>query len=290
MPELPEVETVRRGLASRLNGFEIKYVEVRRERAIASPGGSFSFEQNLPGLFVGEWIRRGKYLIASLHQNPNRKKNQSQTNKGGWLVVHLRMTGYFQWHSEETAPCPHTRVRIWNPKDEELRFVDMRSFGQMWWIPPHQKPESVIKGLGNLGPEPFSKEFNANYLLEKFKKSNRPIKSSLLDQSLVAGAGNIYADESLFAAGIKPQTPSCKLKKQQLENLCNSLKTILEISIGVGGTTFSDFRDLEGLNGNYGGQAWIYRRANKTCRKCGARIMREKISGRSSHWCPSCQV
>ncbi len=290
MPELPEVETVRRGLEDRLANFQIKRVEVCRERAIASEGGSKKFVQMLKDAYFGNWLRRGKYLIADLHnESPSSLFKTEAFPQKGYLGVHLRMTGHFQLHDSPSSPCSHTRVRIWGLQNQELRFVDTRSFGQMWWVPPGEKIETIIKGLGKLGPEPFSKSFNAKYLQNRLKRSKRPIKSALLDQSLVAGAGNIYSDESLFLAGILPQTPSCKLNLNQIEKLCSSLIETLRISIGEGGTTFSDFRDLEGINGNYGGQAWVYGRAKQPCRLCGEYIAKGKLGGRSTHWCPSCQ-
>ena len=122
MPELPEVETVRRGLASHLNSFVIQQVEILRERAVASPGGVNAFCNGLRGQSVGEWTRRGKYLMASLHQ-------QGTHRTSGVWGVHLRMTGQFQWHDEPSDPCKHTRARFWNEQGQELRFVDRRSFG-----------------------------------------------------------------------------------------------------------------------------------------------------------------
>ena len=277
MPELPEVETVRRGLADRLESFVIDRIEVCRSRAIAGPGGPEHFVAGVTGSRVGDWTRRGKYLMAQL-----------EPDRGVW-GVHLRMTGQFQWHGQPNAPCRHTRVRLWNRDGEELRFVDVRSFGEMWWVPPGEPVESVITGLRRLGPEPFSPDFSGEYLQTKLRGSQRPIKTALLDQSLVAGAGNIYADESLFAAGLAPLTPAGALSLAQLNRLRDALVEVLTISIGAGGTTFSDFRDLEGVNGNYGGQAWVYRRGGEPCRKCGTLIRREKLSGRSTHWCPACQ-
>jgi formamidopyrimidine-DNA glycosylase len=144
-------------------------------------------------------------------------------------------------------------------------------------------------GLARLGPEPFSPQFNSRWLRERLRGSQRPIKSALLDQSLVAGVGNIYADEALFTAGIAPDTPSARLSEAQLQVLRDALVEVLRISIGAGGTTFSDFRDLQGVNGNYGGQAWVYRRGGQPCRRCGATIQRVRLGGRSSHWCPQCQ-
>ena len=280
MPELPEVETVRRGLQRQTTGLEIARVLVHRPRVIAAPAQDpAEFCRALSGRTVQEWRRRGKYLIAAL-------------DRGQW-GVHLRMTGHFHWleriSAATTAPCRHTRVQIWNSNGDELRFVDIRSFGQMWWVPHGLASETVITGLNRLGPEPFSEAFSAEHLQQRLKGSTRPIKNALLDQSLVAGVGNIYADESLFAAGILPQTRSNQLGRNQLERLRQALVEVLQTSIGAGGTTFSDFRDLTGTNGNYGGVAWVYRRFGQPCRHCGTPILRERLAGRSSHWCPTCQ-
>ncbi len=291
MPELPEVETVRRGLADRLVNFQIERIDVCRPTCIASPGGPKEFITKLQGALVGDWERRGKYLLSRLLKKSDLSTNCStEFADGGLWGIHLRMTGHFQLFDEPNEPCSHTRVRIWSYQGQELRFIDTRSFGQMWWVPPGITAEKIIKGLKTLGPEPFSKSFNASYLSDRLKNSKRAIKSSLLDQSVVAGAGNIYSDESLFSAGILPHTQSKDLNYNQLKKLCQSLVDVLKISIGKGGTSFSDFRDLKGLNGNYGGQAWVYQRSGKPCRVCGTQIQKEVISGRSSHWCPKCQT
>lgn len=281
MPELPEVETVRRGLERQLGGFRIERVEVLRDRAIAFPDGVAAFCTALEGTVVGPWSRRGKYLMAALGRGDA---------DGGLWGVHLRMTGQFIWIEEPRDPCRHTRVRLWNAEGAELRFIDVRSFGQMWWVPPGLPAEAVITGLRKLGPEPFDPAFTAGYLRERLQPSRRSIKAALLDQELVAGVGNIYADESLFAAGIAPATEASLLGLERLERLRGALVRVLEASIGAGGTTFSDFRDLSGTNGNYGGQAWVYRRSGQPCRLCGTPILRQRLVGRSSHWCPSCQA
>ena len=281
MPELPEVETVRKGLEKLLNNFYVERIEVLKERSIASIGGSKSFIDNIKNSYLGRWERRGKYLIGGLQTKENNSK--------GFLVVHLRMTGQFKLIDKQTHPCKHTRVRFFEEKGKELRFIDIRNFGQMWYVPSSKSIPEIVSGIRRLGPEPFSADFNSRYLKKYLKKKTRSIKSALLDQGTVAGVGNIYADESLFDAGINPKTKSRSLKSSELKRLCNSLIKILNISIGEGGTTFSDFRDLEGVNGNYGGQAWVYRRSGKSCKKCGEKILREKICGRSTHWCPNCQ-
>ncbi len=291
MPELPEVETVRLGLQRQTQDFLIAKVEVLRDRAIAAPPDPALFRLALEGCRIQQWSRRGKYLLAEL-------RDPDDEQAGIW-GVHLRMTGQFLWLEApegngdgkgDPGPGQHTRVRIWERSGAELRFIDTRSFAQMWFVPPGRAVESVISGLGRLGPEPFDPGFSASYLRERLRGSQRPIKNALLDQSLVAGIGNIYADESLFAAGILPQTPSGTLGSRRLEGLRRAVVEVLQNSIGAGGTTFSDFRDLTGTNGNYGGQAWVYRRSGLPCRRCDTTLMRHRLAGRSTHWCPRCQT
>ena len=159
----------------------------------------------------------------------------------------------------------------------------------MWWIKQGLSTNKIIKGLGSLGPEPFSEEFDAKYLKKVISKRTKSIKAILLDQTIVAGIGNIYADESLYSAGISPFREAKTIKKYELINLKESIVNVLKKSIGSGGTTFSDFRDLAGENGNFGLQTNVYRRTGKKCRKCGNFIERQKIVGRSTHWCPNCQ-
>ena len=271
---------MRRGLERQLHDFSIDRIEVLRARAVAWPPDPELFCVALQGCRVGHWQRRGKYLIAALEQ---------QGEPAGHWGVHLRMTGQFLWLEQPREPCSHTRVRLWSGSGQELRFVDTRSFGQMWWVPPGQPPEAVITGLQKLGPEPFSDGFNPTYLAQRLAGSSRPIKSALLDQALVAGVGNIYADESLFLSGIAPSTASGRIGLARLETLHAALVEVLHTSIGAGGTTFSDFRDLSGTNGNYGNAAWVYRRGGEPCRVCGTTIRRDRLGGRSSHWCPQCQ-
>ncbi len=292
MPELPEVETVRRGLEQKLNNFIIKNVEVCRDSTVAFPTKKNEFIKGLNNSLIYKWDRRGKYLIAELKkiENENIQFNEKITLKhNGFLVVHLRMTGYFKFIDNFTKPCKHTRIRFFDKNNNELRYIDVRSFGQMWWIKEGLSPYKIIKGLGSLGPEPFSMDFNENYLKEVISKRKKSIKAILLDQTIVAGIGNIYADESLYSAGISPFREARTIKKNELIKLKESIVNVLEKSIGSGGTTFSDFRDLEGENGNFGLQTNVYRRTGKKCRKCGNFIERQKITGRSTHWCPKCQ-
>ncbi|MFY8149458.1 MAG: DNA-formamidopyrimidine glycosylase [Prochlorococcaceae cyanobacterium] len=281
MPELPEVETVRRGLEQRTCGHTFTEVKVLLDRTIAAPAAPELFCAALQGSRVRRWRRRGKYLLAELEDRDG--------HEAGTWGVHLRMTGQFLWLEQPAPPCAHTRVQFFEEGGAELRFLDTRTFAQMWWVPPGEPEERVITGLQRLGPEPFSDSFSAAYLRRALAKSQRPIKNALLDQRLVAGVGNIYADESLFAAGIRPHTPAARLQPPRLEALRTALVEVLQTSIGAGGTTFSDFRDLTGRNGNYGGEAWVYRRGGEPCRRCGSILRRDKLAGRSTHWCPQCQ-
>jgi len=291
LPELPEVETVRRGLEQKLNNFIIKKVEVCRDSTVAFPSNKEEFTRELRNSLIYKWDRRGKYLIAQLKEveNENIQFPLENSQNNGILVVHLRMTGYFKFIENSIHPSKHTRIRFFDKNNNELRYVDVRSFGQMWWINKGLSLNKIIKGLGSLGPEPFSKEFDANYLKKVISKRTKSIKAILLDQTIVAGIGNIYADESLYSAGISPFREARTIKKNELIKLRESIVTVLKKSIGSGGTTFSDFRDLEGENGNFGLQTNVYRRTGKECRKCGNLIERQKITGRSTHWCPKCQ-
>ncbi|MCS7225436.1 MAG: DNA-formamidopyrimidine glycosylase [Gloeomargarita sp. SKYB31] len=272
MPELPEVEIVRRGLDNLTPGLVISDVMVLRpDCVVGSPG---SLQQGLSGQTVGAWRRRGKYLIGQL------------ANDGHW-VIHLRMTGQLLWITNSQPLAVHTRARVFFDNGAELRFVDQRTFGRWWWVPPGQAITEVVTGLQPLGPEPW--ECTTAALFHRCQSTSRPIKTALLDQTWIAGLGNIYADESLFLSGIHPRTPCNQLSAQRVEQLRHAIIKVLETSIALGGTTFSHFRHIQGMNGHYLDQAWVYGRAGQPCRVCGTVIQRTKIAGRSSHWCPRCQ-
>ncbi|MGP1387113.1 MAG: DNA-formamidopyrimidine glycosylase [Thainema sp.] len=280
MPELPEVETVRRGLEAVTLDQSIIEGEVLLDRTVAYPAVPTEFVNGVVGTAISGWHRRGKYLLAQL---------QRQEQAAGWLGVHLRMTGQLLWLDPAEPVQKHCRVRLFFDARRELRFVDQRTFGRMWWVPPGQPPESIITGLQKLGAEPLSDEFSLDYFSRVLKNRRRPIKNALLEQSLIAGIGNIYADEALFMSHIHPLTLASELQSAQLEKLHAAIIEVLETSIGEGGTTFSDFRDIQGVNGNYGGLAWVYGRDRTPCRVCGTTIERIKLAGRSAHFCPQCQ-
>jgi len=275
VPELPEVETVRLGLNQVTLNQPIQGGDVLLDRTVAYPVSSIDFLMGLNGASIVQWHRYGKYLLAELSD--------------GWLGVHLRMTGQLLWLNQTDPLHKHTRVRLFFADDRELRFVDQRTFGQMWRVPSDRDPKTIITGLQRLGPEPFSVEFSDSYLTQQLKNRRRPIKTALLDQSLVAGVGNIYADEALFLTGIRPETLCADLNPAKIQQLRSNVIRVLRDSINARGTTFSDFRDVSGVNGNYGGIAWVYARDGEACRTCETVIQRLKLAGRSSHFCPNCQ-
>ncbi len=281
MPELPEVETVCRGLNQLTSNQVIKGGEVLLLSTLAYPFSVDQFWQQLRDVRIQTWQRRGKYLLAVL---------ENATGKSaGYLGVHLRMTGQLLWVKAHEERSRHTRIYFECENGQELRFVDIRTFGKIWAIPPDVKPEMIMTGLQKLGPEPFSTDFSVSYLQQKLNKSQRSLKTTLLDQRLVAGLGNIYADEVLFRSGIRPTVFGNTLKLNQIEKLHQMIIEVLQTAIAAGGTTFSDFRDVTGINGNYGGIAWVYGREDEPCRVCGTPIERVKLAGRSSHFCPQCQ-
>ena len=280
MPELPEVETVRKGLNQLTLNQEITGGDVLLNRTIAYPFSVDEFVDGIEKNAIATWHRRGKYLLAEL----------SSPSSTSWLGVHLRMTGQLLWLHRDEPLHKHTRVRLFFGDQQELRFVDQRTFGKIWWVPPGVAVESIITGLAKLAADPFSPEFTVEYLASKLKNRRRPIKTALLDQSVVAGLGNIYADEALFKSGILPETLCIDLQLKQIELLRTAIIQVLETSIEAGGTTFSNFLNVKGTNGNYGGVAWVYNRAGEPCRVCDTPIQRIRLAGRSSHFCSECQT
>ncbi|MGL4622850.1 DNA-formamidopyrimidine glycosylase [Chroococcidiopsis sp.] len=309
MPELPEVETVRRGANQVTLNREITGGDVLLDRTIAYPFSVADFLNGISGKAIAQWHRRGKYLLAELVRGSReqgagsrgkRAEEAAQNSKfkiqnskfkinSEFLSVHLRMTGQLLWLPQDEPLHKHTRVRLFFAENWELRFVDQRTFGQMWWVPPERAVESVVTGLATLGPDPFSSDFSVEYFAAKLRDRRRPIKNALLDQSIVAGIGNIYADEALFRAGVQPQTLCADLRSPQISRLRTAILEVLEASINAGGTTFSNFLNVQGVNGNYGGVAWVYNRAGKLCRICNTPILKLRLAGRSAHFCPQCQ-
>ncbi|NJN75865.1 MAG: DNA-formamidopyrimidine glycosylase [Synechococcaceae cyanobacterium RL_1_2] len=275
MPELPEVETVCRGLNQKTLRQPLTTPEVLLARSLAWPSME-QFQQAIAGNKFERWFRRGKYILATM---------ADQSHVG----VHLRMTGQLLWLKSHEPLQKHTRVRFLFEGDRELRFVDTRTFGKVWHVPPGQPVETIITGLQKLGPEPWAEEFTPAYVAEQLQRRNCPIKTVLLNQMFVAGLGNIYADEVLFVSGIKPDTSCRQIHAKQIPLIHHAIQEVLTKAINKGGTTFSDFLNLLGVSGNYGDVAWVYGRTGKPCKTCGTAIEKIKLGGRSSHFCPQCQ-
>lgn len=281
MPELPEVETVRIGLDQVTINKNIKGGEVLLGRSIAYPFSVEEFLAGITGTQLQQWQRRGKYLLGELID----RRHQPQ----GWLGVHLRMTGQLLWVNQAEAIHKHTRVRLFFDNQQELRFVDQRTFGKVWWVPPNLEIPTIISGLKLMGVEPLSVEFTPEYLATKLHQRRRVIKTALLDQTIVAGIGNIYADEALFLSRINPNILCADLTLEEITRLQKAIIQVLETSLKHGGTTFSNFLNVQGINGNYGGVANVYNRSGLPCKVCQTPILKIRLGGRSSHFCPQCQ-
>lgn len=268
LPELPEVETVVRGLREHLAGRTITGVEVFWPRSIAAPAPDV-LAAELPGRCVRAVDRRGKFIVLRLDR--------------GDLLVHLRMTGQLlvmpggQAHS-----LRHVRVAM-SLGELRLLFNDSRKFGRIALVP------NAAEWLSGLGPEPFDPRLTADALHERLRGRRLAIKALLLDQRWLAGVGNIYADEALHAAHIAPQRPACALTHAEAEALLASLRSKLEEAIEHRGTTLSDYRDADGQSGQHQRALRVYGRAGEACSCCGCTIARVRLNGRSSYYCPHCQ-
>jgi formamidopyrimidine-DNA glycosylase len=273
MPELPEVETIRRDLESIIQGKIIKDVRLYYDGFVKYPGRD-AFTANLKGKEVLGTGRRGKYLFLHLSQDMS-------------LVIHLRMTGRILYYPEGTPPLTHTRGVFVFAGGEELHFHDVRKFGTMWLISPATL--SCITGLKALGPEPLEAKFSVDFLCRQCQKTRSPIKSLLLSQKAAAGIGNIYADEALFRAGVNPKRPCDTLSKKEVKRLWSGIREVLQEGLDARGTSMRDYLDARGSSGSFQDCLKVYGHKGKPCPRCGCIIEREKIAGRSSHYCPACQ-
>lgn len=274
MPELPEVETVRRGLEKRLPGLRITRAQVLKPMSIGYPKPR-KFEGGLAGKQFAAIQRRGKYLICAL-------------DGGDRLCVHLGMSGRLTLMDKHPPVNSHVRVRIFLSDDRELRFEDMRIFGRMWYLPAKDTFEEIIPGLASLGREPLE-NLDVEYLKQSLAKRKQNIKAVLLDQTVIAGLGNIYADETLFLSGVHPERPAQSLKTDELARLIDNAREVLQNAIGLGGSTLRNYVDSDGVNGNYQHTAYVYARKGEPCRTCASKIEMVRLAGRSSHYCPQCQ-
>ncbi len=272
MPEGPEVETVRRTLEPHLTGRGIRSVRVLLPRIIRRPDPE-DFRAGLAGGRVHGVLRRGKYLVLDLGER-------------GRLVVHLMMSGQLVWAARPEAAAEHTRVVLGLDDGSELRMVDARTLGGLWLLGPE---EAGPRGLERLGADPIAEGVDAALWRRRFAGRRAPIKALLLDQAVVAGVGNIYADEALFAARIHPATEAGRLGADPIERLARAVEDVMREAVAHRGTTLRSYADGEGQPGGHGPHLMVYGRTGQSCRLCGESIVKIKVAGRGTHLCSRCQ-
>lgn len=273
MPELPEVETIRRDLVKSIVGLTIIDIDLRLPKLIRGYSAE-EFVRRLKGAKVLEAGRRAKMLILK--------------TSAGELLIHLKMSGRLIYCPAACLEEKHTHVIFFMDNGSELRFVDMRKFGFFRLVADSEL--STIPELANLGPEPLDislSEFTR--LINKKKTSKRSIKALLMDQSFVAGIGNIYADEVLFAAGVMPSRPVLSMTEGETAAIHHQIRTVLSLAVKNRGTSFSQYVDASGQTGRHQEQLKVYRQTGKSCPRCGKPIERIKLGGRGTHFCSDCQ-
>ncbi len=286
MPELPEVETVVRGL----NGLIIdkKVVTVKCDNPKSFPNDQSQIDNFLIGAKVRRAKRRAKLIIIDLSTDYS-------------LVVHLKMTGQLVYKGEQNWGAGHpndsligqlpdksTRVIIEFADQTKLYFNDQRKFGWMKLLPTVEVAELAF--VKKLGPEPLADDFSLVVFKKRLARKQRSnIKAAILDQTVLAGIGNIYADESLFLAGVHPRTLVGELTDQQLKKLHQTIRQVLQKSIDLGGSSSRNYVDATGAKGNYLNWAFVYKRDQQPCRQCQTPIEKIRVAGRGTHFCPICQ-
>lgn len=271
MPELPEVETIARGLHAALVGHTIADVKVLWTRSILAPAPDV-FARRLCGQTVKDVGRRGKWVVITLAG-------------GDTLLVHLRMSGRLVVESGACLDNRHLRALFMLDDGRRLSFIDPRKFGRLWL---GSDPAEV---LGQLGPEPLADEFTATRFKAMLADQRRRIKPLLLDQRFLAGLGNIYSDEVLWRAHIHPLRPAHTLTSAEARRLHGAIQAVLRAAIAGGGTTLADtaYRRTDGQTGAFAEQLAVYGRAGEPCPRCGATIERITLGRRGTHFCPHCQ-
>jgi formamidopyrimidine-DNA glycosylase len=271
MPELPEVETVARGLRAALAGRTITDVKVLWTRSVVPPDPN-AFARRLTGQAITDVGRRGKWILMALSNRDT-------------LLIHLRMSGRLVIESEACLDDRHLRVLFLLDDGRWLSFVDQRKFGRMILT---DDPTVV---LGDLGPEPLSEQFTPERLEKMLKSRRGRIKPLLLDQRFLAGLGNIYTDEALWRARIHPLRPADTLTSAEVRGLHMAIQAVLTSAIAGGGTTLEDqvYRQADGQAGEFASKLAVYGRAEQPCPRCGQVIERIKVSQRGTHFCPKCQ-
>lgn len=269
MPELPEVETTRRGISPHVLGKKVTGVVIRESR-LRWPVPK-QLHKQLKGRKLQKVERRAKYLLFQF--------------SNGTIILHLGMSGSLRVVAADTLPEIHDHLDICFGS-ECLRFRDPRRFGAVLWTENNPLHHARII---DLGPEPLSGEFSGEYLYQVAKGRNVSVKNLVMDGKVVVGVGNIYANESLFLAGIRPNRPCNRISKARYAMLVEKIKLVLEMAIRQGGTTLRDFKDASGKPGYFKQSLMVYGRGDEPCMNCGTRLKEIRIGQRSSVYCPKCQ-
>ena len=272
MPELPEVEIIRGQLEKELAGAHIASCEVGLERLVTHPT-PLGYRRGLSGRSIQGASRRGKYLILEL-------------DGGRELVIHLGMTGSLVLSSSGAERPRHTHIVFHLEDGRDLLYIDPRTFGETALL--RRGDRTPLRGLHTMGPEPLEGDFTCECLASALRGKCR-VKSALLDQSRVAGIGNIYADESLHRAGVNPLRRLDGLSPEDIGRIHGAVREVLAEAISRGGSSVSDYVNLRGDRGSFQDDHRVYRREGEYCPACGTTIVREVIAGRSSYFCPRCQ-
>ena len=273
MPELPEVEIIRRSLEQRLMNRRIMDTEILLSRQIKWPDIG-NFVALVAGRTFVKFERRGKYLLFSF-------------DNGNMLVFHLRMTGRLCYMEANTLPDPYARIIFHLAGGDALVYADTRTLGALYALRPGELWR--LHGLSEMGLEPLSAEFTPAYLQQVLQGRKTRIKSFLLNQKYIGGLGNIYADETLFLAKIHPLRLAGSLSMPEIVRLHEAANAVIQAGITDGGTTFRDYRDGNGHKGHHQESLQVYHRTGKACTRCGTCIERIVVGGRSTHFCPQCQ-
>lgn len=271
MPEIAEVETVRNTLKKRILNKPIKSVNVRYTKMIES--NLEEFKKVLVGRSFLDIKRRGKWLIFDLGDY--------------YLLSHLRMEGKYFIKNHEEELNKHEHVIITFTDDTDLRYHDTRKFGRMNLI--KKEDLATAEEIAKQGLEPGDKNLTAKYLVDKFKKKRLPIKTVLLDQTIISGLGNIYANEVLFAAGIDPLKKACDVSLDEASRIVVESDRIIKAAIKMGGTTIKSYTSSLGVTGRFQQYLCVHKREGMPCLKCGTTILNMKVNGRSTYFCPKCQ-
>lgn len=270
MPELPEVETVKNGLLKKVKNKKIINCKILWPGIIAYPDKE-TFIKNIANETIKDITRRGKFIIFHLDNY--------------LLISHLRMEGKYFIKDKDTILNKHDHVVFNLDNNKSLIYNDTRKFGKMYLI---KENDSKNNPLTKLGKEPWDNTLNISYLKDKFNK-NKAIKTLLLDQEIITGIGNIYADEILYLSHINPETPGKKLTDKNLEDIIKYTKSVLEKAISLGGTTIHTYTSVDGITGLFQQELLVHGKVNEPCPNCHTKIIKISVNKRGTYYCPHCQ-